>query len=155
MIPPCRVHVQVCRGNRKSWGAPAGSRRRVNSYTSPAGRQPAIRQPAFTGKHRVGRVLSFFSSRRNWDSLNPSPAGECAPLPRFWGEGHTRWRERGWESPNSAEGTYTLVLFLYMYFVVVKHSTLYSNIILWKTAKRRATCESLLYIYTRVRQTIY
>jgi hypothetical protein len=29
--------------------------------------------------HRVGRVVSFFSSRRNWDSPNPSPAGECAP----------------------------------------------------------------------------
>ncbi len=29
--------------------------------------------------HRVGRVLSFFSNRRNWDSPNPSPAGECAP----------------------------------------------------------------------------
>ncbi len=47
--------------------------------------------------HRVGRVLSFFSSRRNWDSPNLSPAGECAPpLPWFWGEGHTRWRKRGW-----------------------------------------------------------
>ncbi len=45
--------------------------------------------------HRVGRVLNFFSSRRNWDSPNPSPTGECAPL-RFWGEGHTSWRERGW-----------------------------------------------------------
>ncbi len=29
--------------------------------------------------HIVGRVLSFFSSRRNWDSPNPSPAGEFAP----------------------------------------------------------------------------
>ncbi len=29
--------------------------------------------------HRVVRELSFFSSRRNWDSPNPSPAGECAP----------------------------------------------------------------------------
>jgi len=29
--------------------------------------------------HRVGRVLSLFSSRRNWDSPNPSPAGECPP----------------------------------------------------------------------------
>jgi hypothetical protein len=62
--------------------------------------------------HRVGRVLSFFSSRRNWDSPNPSPAGECAPPP--FGSGgrgtwHTRWRERGWESPNSDEGTYTVV----------------------------------------------
>ncbi len=28
--------------------------------------------------HGVGRVLSFFSSRRNWDSPNPLPAGEYA-----------------------------------------------------------------------------
>ncbi len=68
--------------------------------------------------HRVGRVLNFFSSRRNWDSPNPSPGGECAH-PRFWGEGHTRWRERGWESPNSDEGAYTVVFFLYSYFVIV------------------------------------
>jgi hypothetical protein len=61
--------------------------------------------------HRV----SFFSSRRNWDSPKPSPAGECA---RSGGEGHTRWRERGWESPNSDEGTYTAVLFIYTYFVL-------------------------------------
>ncbi len=26
--------------------------------------------------HRVGRVLSVFSSRRNWDSPNPLPPGE-------------------------------------------------------------------------------
>ncbi len=26
-------------------------------------------------------MLSFFFSRRNWDSPNPSPAGECAPPP--------------------------------------------------------------------------
>ncbi len=33
-------------------------------------------------KHRVGRVIiSFFSSRRNWDSPDPSPAGECASPP--------------------------------------------------------------------------
>jgi hypothetical protein len=36
----------------------------------------------FLPKHRVGRELSFFSSRRNWDSPNPSPAGERA-LPPF------------------------------------------------------------------------
>jgi hypothetical protein len=29
-------------------------------------------------RHRVGRVLSFFSSRPNWD---PSPPGECVPHP--------------------------------------------------------------------------
>ena len=56
------------------------------------------------------------SPRQNWDSPNPSPAGECAPSPRFWGEGHTRWRERGWGSPNSDEGTYTVVLYIYKYF---------------------------------------
>ncbi len=35
-------------------------------------------------------------------------------------EGHTLWRERGWESPNSDEGTYTVqcTLFIYTYFVV-------------------------------------
>ncbi len=46
-----------------------------------------------TTEHRVGRVISFFSSRRHWDSPNPSPAGECAP-PRFWGGG-TLASERG------------------------------------------------------------
>ncbi len=49
-------------------------------------------------KHRVGRVLSFFSSRWNWDSPNPSPARECAPHPLVRGEGHTRWWERGCDS---------------------------------------------------------
>jgi hypothetical protein len=48
----------------------------------------------------------LFTSRWNWDSPNPSLAGECA-LPR----------ERGWASPNSDEGTYTVVLFVYMCFV--------------------------------------
>ncbi len=70
---------------------------------------------SFVGySHRVGRVLSFFSSRRNWNSPNPSPAGEGASPLWFWGEGHTRWLERGWESPNSHEGTYTVVLYIYM-----------------------------------------
>ncbi len=36
------------------------------------------------------------------------------PPPGSGGEGHTRWRERGWESPNADEGTYTVVL-LYIY----------------------------------------
>jgi len=31
--------------------------------------------------HRVGRVLSFFSSRRNWNSPTPSHAGECGGVP--------------------------------------------------------------------------
>jgi hypothetical protein len=35
------------------------------------------------------------------------------PPPRFWGDGHTRWLERGWESTNFDEGTYTVVPILY------------------------------------------
>jgi hypothetical protein len=50
--------------------------------------------------HRVGRVLSFFSSRQNWDSPNPSPAGECALPPRFGsgGRGTLPGERRGGES---------------------------------------------------------
>ncbi len=46
-----------------------------------------------------------FSSRRNLDYPTPSPAGAFAPPPPVRGERHTRWRERGWESPNADEGT--------------------------------------------------
>ncbi len=72
-----------------------------------------------THKHRVGRVLSFFSSRRNWDSPNPSSAGECASLPLVPGERVTLAGERGggWESHNSDERTYTVVLFICVFFV--------------------------------------
>jgi hypothetical protein len=45
--------------------------------------------------HRVGRVLSFLSSRGNWDS------------------------------PNSDEGTYTVVLFIYTYFLMYTYVHLY------------------------------
>ncbi len=48
----------------------------------------------------VGRVLSFFSNRRNWDSPNPSPAGECAPPPPLvpGGGAHSLAREGVGES---------------------------------------------------------
>ncbi len=64
--------------------------------------------------HRVGRVLSFFSSRRIWDSPNPSPAASVQPPPPppLGGGAH---QERSWESPNSDEGTYTVVLFIYTF----------------------------------------
>ncbi len=48
--------------------------------------------------HRVDRVLSFLSSRPNWDSPTPSNAGylECTPPPPPPGsEGHTRLGEGG------------------------------------------------------------
>ncbi len=64
--------------------------------------------------HIVGRVRSFFSSRWNWDSPNPSPASECAPPPPLvpGGGAHAHAREGGWASPSSNEETYTT---LYMY----------------------------------------
>jgi hypothetical protein len=34
----------------------------------------------------------------------PHPQASVPPPPCFWGEGNNRWRERGWESPNSDEG---------------------------------------------------
>ncbi len=55
----------------------------------------------------------LFSSRRNWDSPNPSPAGECAPSPPppgSGGRGHIRWRERGVPIPTRG---YTLWYSLY------------------------------------------
>ncbi len=73
--------------------------------------------------HRVGRVLAF-SPVVGIGTPYPSPAGECVPPFWFRGEGHTRWRERVWESHNSDEGTYTVVLFIYMYFVALTYSVL-------------------------------
>jgi hypothetical protein len=47
--------------------------------------------------HRVYRVLSFLSSRRNWNSPTPSPTDECVPPPLVWGTGYTLFglRQRG------------------------------------------------------------
>ncbi len=41
--------------------------------------------------HRVGRVLSFFSSRRNWDFPNPSPPPPPSLVPRE-GMGESQFR---------------------------------------------------------------
>ncbi len=72
--------------------------------------------------------MMLLADRRSWPQsrqsaklfLQSSELGLPQPLnppPRFWGEGHTRWRERGWECSNSDEGTYTVVLFICTYFV--------------------------------------
>jgi hypothetical protein len=56
------------------------------------------------------RVLSFVSSRWNWDSPTPTPAGECAPFVS-WGKGTLACGGGvggGWSNPDS--GTYTGVL---------------------------------------------
>jgi hypothetical protein len=59
-------------------------------------------------RHRVDRVLGYFSSRRNWDTPT-QPAGVSA-RPPFGSGGDTLARGRG-EGPNSDEGP------VYVYFV--------------------------------------
>jgi hypothetical protein len=53
-----------------------------------------LQKKGISTPHRVYRVLSFFSSRLNWDSLTLSLAGECV-APSFGSEGevHTRLQE--------------------------------------------------------------
>ncbi len=60
-----------------------------------------------------------FSSRWNWDSPHPFSRRRVCPPPHplVRGGGHTRLRLKGWGSPNSNEGTYTVVLYIYKYFV--------------------------------------
>ncbi len=56
----------------------------------------------------------------------PHPLASVPPPPCFWGEGNTRWRERGWESPNSDEGRtlwyslYVRTLWCGLYFQVLR-----------------------------------
>ncbi len=69
--------------------------------------------------HRVGRVLSFFSSRRNWDSPTPQPQASVPTHPLvLGGVGAHSLAGKGWGSPNSDKGTFTVVLFIYTYFVI-------------------------------------
>ncbi len=62
--------------------------------------------------HRVGRVLSLFPVVGIGTPPTSHLRASVPPTPRSWGEGHTRWRERGWESPNSDEGTLWYSLYI-------------------------------------------
>jgi hypothetical protein len=67
----------------------------------------------------IGRVLSFFSSRRNWESSNPSPASEYAPPPGSGGRG-TLAGERGFGGvpiPTRGHTRMLYSLYIYTYFV--------------------------------------
>jgi hypothetical protein len=70
---------------------------RINLLYAGASHRIPIKQVPFL--HRVGRVLSFFSSRRNWNSPTPRPQASVPPPLWFGGRG-TLTGERGWESPN-------------------------------------------------------
>ncbi len=81
--------------------------------------------------HRVGRVLSFFSSRRNWDSSTLLTTGECAPpllVPEGVHGGHTRLRERGVQESQFWRGD-------------IHCGTLYTVYVCSKSQQRRLYCE--------------
>jgi hypothetical protein len=65
----------------------------VGEIENPENIAKAPKHPPLATLHRAGRVLSFFSSRRNKDSPNPSPAGECPPGPFLGGGAHSLARE--------------------------------------------------------------
>jgi hypothetical protein len=44
----------------------------------------------------------------------PCPQACVPPPPLVRGGGHTRWRGKGWESPNSDEGTHSVVFYIYV-----------------------------------------
>ncbi len=59
------------------------------------------------GKHKVRTYKEYHSVYPSSElglPPTPHPQASVPPPPCFWGEGNTRWRERGWESPNSDEG---------------------------------------------------
>ena len=49
----------------------------------------------------------------------PTPNSQASVLPSlcFWGRGALAGERGGWESSNFDEGTYDVILFMYMYFV--------------------------------------
>ncbi len=77
----------------------------------------SLRHPYIVHKYAPHRILSspiltYIQAQSRQSAkffLQPSELGLPRPL--------TKRRVRGWESPNSDEGTYTVVLFIYTYFV--------------------------------------
>ncbi len=55
----------------------------------------------------------------------PPPAGECAPLPPVLGGGAHSLAREGLGESQFRRGTYTVVLFVYMYFVVYRKALHY------------------------------
>jgi hypothetical protein len=60
----------------------------------------------------------LFSSRRNWDSPTPHPQARMLPPFGSGWRGTLAGERGGGRVPNSDEGTSTVVLCKYMYFVV-------------------------------------
>jgi hypothetical protein len=67
--------------------------------------------------HRVGRVLSLFSNRPNWDSPNHSPSGDCAPPTVLAGGAYSLAREGLGESQFRRGEIHCGTLYIYVLFV--------------------------------------
>jgi hypothetical protein len=90
------------------------------------GRYAAVMAYTCSGEgtdHTVDRMLSFFSSRRNWDSPNPSTAGECALPPVLGGGAHSLAREGLGDSQFRRGDIHWRTLYIGTYFVVQTHYT--------------------------------
>ena len=94
----------------------------VPAYSYPLSAPPT--SPSWAGRRKTGTAFEVkFRDVYQCDMLEttvvgirtpPTPIPQASVPPWFWGEGHTRWRERDWETLNSDEGTYTAWYFLYI-----------------------------------------
>jgi hypothetical protein len=86
--------------------------------------------------HRVGRVLSFLSSRRNWDFPNPSPTGECAPPPPVLG-GRAHWLAREGLGESQFRRGDIHCGTLYIYVLCVPNGVPHSSTPIYKKANKK------------------
>jgi hypothetical protein len=84
------------------------------TFFTTASYSTASRRMLWSTKYIHIKSTTVYAPRRNcWLPPTPHPQASVPPPPCFWGEGNTRWRERGWESPNSDKG-HTLWYSLYV-----------------------------------------
>jgi hypothetical protein len=69
---------------------------------------------AYGVDHRVGRVLSFFSSRRNWDSPTPHPQAFVPPPFGSGGRGTLAGERGGGRVPISTRGHTLWFFFIFV-----------------------------------------
>jgi hypothetical protein len=96
--PPNRLSItstQVSPPPRKAPHHRGGKTRKSRYYLTRSQRAGVTLLDRYTLLHGVGRVLSFSPVVGIGTPPTPHP---LAPPLWFRGEGHTRWRERGWES---------------------------------------------------------
>jgi hypothetical protein len=113
----CNKQMQTLRRYHFAWNISPIDAQKVLylTYTTDLFVPPSCLQQYATN-HKVGTYKEYHSvcpSSELGLPPTPNPQASVPPPPCFWGEGNTRWRERGWESPNSNEG-HTLWYSLYV-----------------------------------------